>query len=168
MYVGEKNRSKSATVLERNGLVGGKLYVFRSKDAAKNRELTFQTGSIAGEWVSLGNVSALNDVQLEAASDAVNAMIFARPEDGAFNPKQDDEYFFVTTGAAATGNTLGRLYSLELSGEGSTGPATLTIEINADQVIAGGGDTAISPDNMDTSRDYLMINEDGTATSHAR
>ena len=34
-------------------------------------------------------------------------------------------------------------------------------------MIAGGGDIAISPDNIDVSRDYLMINEDGTATSRA-
>ena len=32
-------------------------------------------------------------------------------------------------------------------------------------MIAAGGDTAISPDNIDTSEDYLMINEDGTAQS---
>jgi hypothetical protein len=36
--------------------------------------------------------------------------------------------------------------------------------VNADQVIAAGGDTALSPDNIDVSRRYLMINEDGTGT----
>nr|MBA2294820.1 DUF839 domain-containing protein [Actinomycetota bacterium] len=164
MYVGEKSRSRGASVLERNGLTGGTLYVFRSKDPLRNSEATFLSGSLTGEWVSLGNVSALNDVALEAASDAVNAMIFARPEDGAFNPNESDEYFFVTTGEG-TGNALGRLYSLELSGKDSTGPARLTIEYNADTVIAAGGDIAISPDNIDASRDYLMIQEDGTTTS---
>ena len=111
-------------------------------------------------------MTALSDVQLEAASDAVNAMIFARPEDGAFNLKNKDQYFFVTTGEG-TGNALGRLYELDLTGKDSTGPAKLTVAYNADQVIAGGGDIAISPDNIDVSRDYLMINEDGTATSRA-
>lgn len=164
LYVGEKDRSKGASVLERNGLVGGTLYVFRSKDPARNSESTFLTGSVAGEWVSLGNVSALNDVALEAASDAVNAMIFARPEDGAFNPNEPDEFFFVTTGEG-TGNALGRLYSLELNHKDATGPAKLTIEYNADLIIASGGDIAISPDNIDASRDYLMIQEDGTTTS---
>ncbi|MBA3244847.1 MAG: DUF839 domain-containing protein [Actinobacteria bacterium] len=151
-------------MLERNGLVGGTLYVFRSNNLAQNSESTFLSGSLQGEWVSLGNVSSLTDVQLEAASDAVNAMIFARPEDGAFNPNEANEYFFVTTGEG-TGNALGRLYSLELTGRDSTGPANLTIEYNADTVIAAGGDIAISPDNIDASRDYLMINEDGTTTS---
>ena len=164
MYVGEKDHSRNATVLERNGFIGGTLYVFRSNDPARNSESSFLNGTIEGEWVSLGNVTNLTDVQLEAASDAVNAMVFARPEDGAFNLNNGDEYFFVTTGEG-TGNALGRLYSLDLTGTDSTGPARLTVEYNADQVIAGGGDIAISPDNIDVSRDYLMINEDGTATS---
>jgi hypothetical protein len=34
-------------------------------------------------------------------------------------------------------------------------------------VVAAGGDIAISPDNLDVSRRYLMINEDGTTESRA-
>ncbi len=166
MYVGEKSRSRNATVLERNGLVGGTLYVFRSKDLTKNSDANFTSGSIQGEWVAIPGAGALTDVQLEAASDAVNAMIFARPEDGTFNPKNDDDYLFVTTGEG-TNNTLGRLNSLELNHSNPTGTATLTIEYNAQEIIAAGGDIAISPDNVDASGDYLMIQEDGTATSRA-
>jgi hypothetical protein len=36
---------------------------------------------------------------------------------------------------------------------------------NAAEVIAAGGDIAVSPDNVGASSDYLMINEDGTAQS---
>ncbi|MBA2332577.1 MAG: DUF839 domain-containing protein, partial [Actinobacteria bacterium] len=155
MYVGVKDRSKGASALERNGLVGRQSLRVPLEDPARNSEATFLSGSLTGEWVSLVNVSALNDVALEAKSDAVNATIFARPEDGAFNPSESDEYFFVTTGEGE-GNQLGRLYSLELNGKDSTGPAKLTVEYNADQIIAAGGDIAISPDNIDASRDYLM------------
>jgi hypothetical protein len=38
---------------------------------------------------------------------------------------------------------------------------------NADLVVAGGGDTALSPDNVDASGQDLMINEDGTTESRA-
>ncbi len=166
LYVGEKDRRKGATVLERNGLVGGTLYVFRSKDPARNSEASFLNGSIDGEWVAIPKAHLMTDTELEAASDAVKAMMFARPEDGAFNPNADDEYFFVTTGEG-TGNALGRLYSLDLKGANSAGPAKLTVEYNADQIVAAGGDIALSPDNIDASRDYLMIQEDGTTTSRA-
>jgi uncharacterized protein DUF839 len=171
MYVGKKDRSANASVLERNGLVGGTVYVFRSLDPTRNSERTFVTGSVTGEWVAIPNAGELTDVQLEAASDAANAMTFIRPEDGAFNPNDRNEFFYVTTGSSsgpAEGvNELGRLYSLRLHPGNPLKPATLTIVYNADLVVAGGGDTALSPDNIDASSRYLMINEDGTTESRA-
>jgi muconolactone delta-isomerase len=169
MYVGTKDRSANATVLARNGLDNGKLYVFRSLDPARNSERTFTSGSVTGEWVQIPNAETLTDAQLEAASDALGAMTFVRPEDGAFNPNNPNEFFFDTTGSssgAADGvNELGRLYSLRLHPGNPLKPATLTTVYNADTVVAAGGDTAISPDNLDVSGQYLMINEDGTTES---
>jgi Alkaline phosphatase PhoX len=170
MYVGTKDRSPGATVLERNGLVGGTLYVFRSTNETRNSEYAFRNGTLAGEWVAIPGAGGMSGAQLEAASDAAGAMTFARPEDGAFNPNQDDEYFFVTTGDVPssgedTGNALGRLYSLRLNPSDPAKNATLSVVFNADEVIAAGGDIAISPDNIDASTEYLMINEDGTGSS---
>ena len=98
-------------------------------------------------------------------------MTFVRPEDGAFNPNNPNEFFFDTTGSSSGAddgvNELGRLYSLRLHPGNPLKPATLTIVYNADTVVAAGGDIAISPDNIDASRRYLMINEDGTTESRA-
>ena len=169
MYVGKKDRSAGASVLERNGLADGTVYVFRSLDLSRNSERTFRSGSVTGEWVPIPNAENLTDVQLEAANDAVNAMTFVRPEDGAFNPNDRNEVFWVTTGSSSGAddgvNELGRLYSLRLHPGNVTKPATLTIVYNADTVVAAGGDIAISPDNVDASDRYLMINEDGTTES---
>lgn len=171
MYVGKKDRSAKASVLSRNGLDNGTLYVFRSLDPARNSERTFTGGSVTGEWVPIPNAEALTDVELEAASDAAGAMTFVRPEDGAFNPNNRNEYFFDTTGSSSGVddgvNELGRLYSLRLHPGNPLRPATLSVVYNADTVVAAGGDIAISPDNMDASRRYLMINEDGTTESRA-
>ena len=167
MYVGKKDRSARASVLERNGLVGGTLYVFRSLEPARNSERTFVTGSVRGDWVAIPNAGTLTDAELEAASDAADAMTFVRPEDGAFNPNDRNEFFFTTTGSSSGSaegvNELGRLYSLRLHPGNPLKPATLTIVYNADRVVARGGDIAISPDNIDASNGYLMINEDPTA-----
>jgi hypothetical protein len=168
MYVGKKDRSEHTSALARNGLDDGTLYVFRSLELARNSEATFKTGSVTGEWVEIPNAENLTDMQLEAASDAVNAMTFIRPEDGAFNPNNPNEVFWVTTGSSVDGsNELGRLYSHRLHPGNPTKPATLTIVYNADLVVAAGGDIAISPDNLDVSSQYLMINEDGTTESRA-
>jgi hypothetical protein len=171
MYVGKKDRSAKASVLARNGLDNGKLYVFRALDPARNSERTFTSGSLTGEWVEIPDAEDLTDTQLEAASDAVGAMTFVRPEDGAFNSTNANELFFVTTGSSSGAddgvNELGRLYSLRLHPGNPLKPAALTVVYNADTIVAGGGDIAISPDNIDASRQSLMINEDGTTESRA-
>jgi secreted PhoX family phosphatase len=171
MYVGKKDRSAGASVLSRNGLDNGTLFVFRSLDPARNSERSFTSGSVTGEWVPIPGAEALTDVELEAASDAAGAMTFVRPEDGAFNPNNPNEFFFDTTGSSSGAddgvNELGRLYSLRLHPGNPLKPATLSVVYNADTVVAAGGDIAISPDNLDVSRQYLMINEDGTTESRA-
>ena len=78
MYVGNKDRSANATVLARNGLDNGTLYVFRSLDPARNSERTFTSGSVTGEWVPIPNAEALTDVaarggQRRRRSDDVRA-----------------------------------------------------------------------------------------------
>ena len=47
-----------------------------------------RTARSQGEWVAHPDAGEHDEPQLEAASDAVGAMVFARPEDGAFNPKK--------------------------------------------------------------------------------
>jgi len=165
MYVGEKDRSKGATVLERNGLVGGTLYVFVARNPNIASEANFHEGTIRGKWVAIPDAGELDAAALEAASDAVGATAFARPEDGAFNTRNKNEFLWVTTGGAAGANVLGRVYSLDLDRRDPTGPATLTVEINADEIVANGGDTVLSPDNLDVSNRYLMVQEDGTTES---
>jgi hypothetical protein len=171
MYVGTKDRSANATVLARSGLDNGKLYIFRSLDPARNSERTFTSGSVTGQWVQIPNAENLTDAELEAASDAAGAMTFVRPEDGAFNPNNPNEFFFDTTGSSSGTddgvNELGRLYSLRLHPGNPLKPATLSVVYNADTVVAAGGDIAISPDNIGVSSRYLMINEDGTTESRA-
>jgi Alkaline phosphatase PhoX len=171
MYVGKKDRSAHASVLARNGLDNGKLYVFRSLDSDTNSERTFTSGSLTGEWVEIPGVESMTAAQLEAAADAAGAMTFIRPEDAAFNPNNRNELFFNTTGSSTGAddgvNELGRLYSLELQPGNPLGQAKLTVVYNADVIVAAGGDIAISPDNLDASRDYLMVQEDGTTESRA-
>jgi hypothetical protein len=169
MYVGRKDRSADASLLARNGMDNGKLYVSRSLDTARNSERTFTSGSVTGKWVEIPNVGSLSDVQLEAASDAVGAMTFVRPEDGAFNPNSLNEFFFDATGSSSGAddgvNELGRLYSLRLNPDDPLKLARLSIVYNADMVVAAGGDIAISPEDIGVSGGHLMINEDGTTES---
>ncbi len=166
LYVGRKSTRPGVSVLRRNGLDNGRLFVFVPKDPSRNSELTFQEGTISGRWVEVPNAESLTDVQLEAEADALGAFGFVRIEDGAFSKTDSDRFFFDTTGGnEAAGNTLGRLYELRFGASGPLSSPTLTVIYNADRVIAAGGDIAISPDNVDTSENSLMVQEDGTTQS---
>jgi len=164
MYVGFKDVSPAATPLGRNGLDNGVLYVFVSNNRRKTSEANLTSGSVQGKWVLLPGAEAMTDVELEAASDAAGAFAFDRIEDGEFRPNHPNEFYFVTTGGSAA-NVLGRLYRLDFSPNNIFGPVRLTVIYNADQIIAAGGDIAVSPDNIGISEDFIMINEDGTAQS---
>jgi hypothetical protein len=164
MYVGKKDYAWQSGPLRRNGLDNGALYVFVADSPGQTNEATFASGSLMGRWVCLTNAENMTDVELEAASDAVGAFAFDRVEDGAFRPRNPNEFYYVTTGGGAS-NQLGRLYRLNLDWGNVLGPAELTVLYNADQVIAEGGDIALSPDNIDVSDDYIMIQEDGTGQS---
>jgi len=166
MYVGHKDRSAGAGPLRRNGLDNGALYVFVSNNRKRNSEVNFRAGSVTGKWVLLPGAEGMTDVGLEAASDAVGAFAFDRIEDGAFRPGHPNEFYFDTTGGSEA-NSLGRLYRLDLNSNNIFGPAKLTIIYNADDIIAAGGDIAVSPDNIDVSENYIMINEHGTGPSSA-
>jgi hypothetical protein len=164
MYVGTKDRSASG-VLRRNGLDNGDLYVLAPADPANADEAAFQSGQIDVEWKLIPNAEALDEAGVEAASDAAGAFRFGRPEDGAYNGWNRNEFVFVTTGGATGANELGRLYSLRLHPGRPTKSGTLEVLYNADAIVKAGGDIAISPDNIDISKRHLMVQEDGTTES---
>ena len=165
MYVGKKVRRKGAGMLRRNGLDNGELYVLVPSERPRLSEADFSSGTVEVEWAVIPDAGEMDEEELEAASDEVGAIRFARPEDGAFNNLNPNQFFFVTTGGATGVNVLGRLYSLELNEKKPWKGGVLSVVYNADSVVAAGGDTAISPDNIDVSDKYLMINEDGTTES---
>lgn len=175
MYVGKKDRRRGASVLSRNGLDTGKLYVFVSDTPGATGEDTFTSGSIVGHWEELPDQTSVDQPTLEMQTDAVNptgvngpgGFTFVRVEDGAWSKTDKNKFYFVTTGSgpAATGNVLGRTYQVDFDKHNILGTTKLTIIYNADTVAAAGGDIGFAPDNIDVSKDYLMIQEDGTTQS---
>jgi secreted PhoX family phosphatase len=168
MYVGKKDLT-STHPLNRNGLNTGDLYVFRSKNLAKNSEATFHKGdaAIEGEWVKLANAGTMSDTELEAASDSVNAFTFIRPEDGAYDRNNPGVYYFVTTGApfqqdGSRVNVLGRLYKLTIDPANPTAGGKLELRLETDK--EPDSRKVINPDNIDANaQGLILIQEDATA-----
>ena len=126
---------------------------------------------MTSEWVAIPDAENLTDAQLEAASDAAGAMSVRPPggrclqsEQPARVPLRDDR---LVERRRRRGQRTRTALLLRLNPGNPLQPATLTIVYNADTIVAAGGDIAISPDNVDTSNQHLMINEDGTTESRA-
>ena len=58
MYVGTKDRSRSATPMRRNGLDNGKMYTFISDTPGITSEPAFTSGSIEGHWAEIPSPSS--------------------------------------------------------------------------------------------------------------
>jgi hypothetical protein len=168
MYVGIKDRT-SRDPLRRNGLDNGRLYVFASDDARDDENQLLQGDRVRGHWEEVENAAQLSDVETEAHVDAKGAFGFVRLEDGAFRRDRSDEFWFTATGdqgrrdeADPRTNELGRLYRLRVSARDPLAGGTLTQVYNADQYPVQ-QDRLLSPDNVDVTRRYIAINEDGHA-----
>jgi Bacterial protein of unknown function (DUF839) len=109
VYVGDK--ASSGSPVERAGLVGGKLYGIKVAGAA----LETAAGIPANTAFSLEPVGADGSVQnmtgaaIQTASVADGITQFLRPEDGAWDPRRLNDFYFVTTNAIDSPSRLWRL-----------------------------------------------------------
>ena len=146
-------------------------------EGKKNENEILQGATLQATWKEIPNAGDLNDVQTEKAADDAGAFGFVRIEDGAFRPNAKREFWFNTTGdqsKLADGtpedeskpevNELGRLYRLRFNKRNPLAGAALTQAYSADQLTAQ-QDGPLSPDNLDVTKRFAIINEDGTAGS---
>lgn len=100
-YVGQK--STSGNDVERAGLNNGALHGVVVPGLLAENTVTGLGGPRSRPFtlVSLGDVSSLSGAALETASNAIGVMHFQRPEDGHWDPRSADDFYFVTTGSAA-------------------------------------------------------------------
>ncbi|MES2437883.1 MAG: hypothetical protein V4584_02365 [Verrucomicrobiota bacterium] len=146
MYVGTKQR-RSTSVLDKNGLTDGKIYVLAGRDSHAN-EGTFTSGSLPTKWVEIVNGAALTANQLSAAADLAGGFGFVRTEDAEFDPNQPTRSLFVATTGGSGPNPLGRLYEVTFNPTNPTANGTLNVVYNASNVINPGGTYNGTPGKM--------------------
>ena len=195
MYVGTKQR-RSNSVLDKNGLTNGKVYVLCGRDAHHN-EGTFTSGSLPVKWVEIVGGGAMTDANLLAAADTAGAFGFVRVEDAEFDPVQPTRSVFLATTGGSLSNRLGRLYELTMNPTNPIANGTLNVVYNADRIVypagtysgaafgtlTGGSPTGnlgtyapgaigttdypVSIDNIAVSKDFIVINEDRNSPADA-
>jgi hypothetical protein len=107
IYIGTK--TNTGTPVQMAGLTNGSLYgVAVAGVAAEDNLLGIPSGT-ALTLAPLGNVETLTSAQIETASDMGGVTKFLRPEDGAWDPLNPADYYFVTTNAFTAPSRLWRL-----------------------------------------------------------
>jgi hypothetical protein len=107
IYVGQKTVSDNP--VEAAGLTNGVLYGVKIDGLAVETNTTTLVPGSAFSVHAFGNVAYMTGAELETQSVANGVTAFQRPEDGAWNPLNPREFYFVTT-ASFTG--MSRLWRL--------------------------------------------------------
>lgn len=188
LYVGEKDGRAGASLLERNGLTNGKLYVWvpesgvdspEDEDNAPDPTGFNGTGnSQAGRWVALdyyrpdlasADGSTGYDAQGFATQTQQDALFlaaggfqFSRPEDLATNPADGTQAVLASTGRGSRfpQDNWGTTYKIDVEFSQSGDPLTAQLDILYAGDDAGAGQFA-DPDLGLRSPDNLDWSEDG-------
>jgi hypothetical protein len=189
LYVGDKDASAGAGLLERNGLANGKLYVWAADSGELTPEEYNGTGeSRSGTWVEInfydptqagtavvdeeGNIDhdALGydadgfatQAQQDALAEAVNAFQFSRPEDVATNPEAGTQAVLASTGRGSIfpSDNWGTTYQIDVDFSESGDPLTAQLDILYAGDDAGNGQFE-GPDFGLRSPDNLDWADDG-------
>ncbi|MES1205581.1 MAG: alkaline phosphatase PhoX [Pseudomonadota bacterium] len=126
IYVGTKQNTGSD--IDRAGLTNGTLYGVRVTGFPLEDTSTGIPSGTAFDAFSLGNVENMTGAQIDTASNAANVTRFLRPEDGAWNPNNPNEFFFVTTASFTTFSRLWRLTFVDAANPALGGKIDLLLD----------------------------------------
>jgi hypothetical protein len=161
-YVGDKQRSGNP--VEQAGLQYGKLYGVRVNNGGAhygNGLVKLETGAINGsfELVDMSDIVALDSgAQMQTQSTARDVTEFARPEDGHWDTKNPNVFYWVTTGRSGA---TARLYRFTFDSIANPTGGTVETVLDSASLVGTDGQVARSFDNMVVDGDgNILIQED--------
>jgi hypothetical protein len=108
LYLYKGAKTSTGTPIEKAGLTNGTLFGVRVPGfPLENAATGIPDGPF--ELFDEGNVENVTGAQLQATSVANNVTGFQRPEDGAWDPNDANDFYFVTTASFSTASRLWRL-----------------------------------------------------------
>jgi hypothetical protein len=107
VYVGGK--VGSANPVEAAGLSHGELFGIQVAGMAIETATTLVPDDTRFALYPFGNVSSMTGAAIESTSKANGVTAFLRPEDGAWDPSNPNDFYFVTTATYTTPSRLWRL-----------------------------------------------------------
>lgn len=95
IYIG--NKISSGNPVERAGLTNGNLFGIKVNGLPVESRDTPPAPGTRFSLFDLGNVSSMTGAQLDTTSRTNGVTDFLRPEDGAWDPQNPNDFYFVTT-----------------------------------------------------------------------
>lgn len=154
----------------------GSLYGFKSDVVGVDDYYDFAPGStmsVSGHFVRIPKTAAVGDqTALEAASDAAGVFQFLRIEDVAYDRKHPNIVYLADSGRAALtadGNpfasTNGRIWKMVLDKHNPRKVRSLSVLLDGETVGLGQAGVIHQPDNLETTRNSLLITEDPSSAN---
>jgi len=176
LYAGDKRRHGNP--VEQAGLHGGKLYGIRVTDGGENYANApvrlENAGAINGrfELVELSRYATGSGATLQMQSAAAGVTEFARPEDGHWDSRNPNVFYWVTSGRAPVlgAPQSARLYRLTFDAIGNPAGGAIEMVLDSASLTGTDGQTARSFDNMtvDGAGNVLIQEDPGNSAYLAR
>jgi hypothetical protein len=106
-YIGTK--TNTGTPVDRAGLRNGKLYGVSVTGMVAETSTMVPTANTTFSLIDLNDVSAITGASLNTMSNNMGVTTFLRPEDGAWNPSNPNEFYFLTTNSFSSPSRLWKL-----------------------------------------------------------
>jgi hypothetical protein len=126
VYVGSK--TNSGNEIERAGLTNGKLYGVAVSGLLTETSSGVPAPNTAFSMVNLGNVENTTGGTLQTNSNNAGVTQFLRPEDGAWDPSNPNDFYFATTNSITSPSRLWKLHFNNINNPSLGGTVTAVLD----------------------------------------
>ncbi len=126
VYVG--NKTNSGTEIEKAGLTNGKLFGIAVNGLLTETSAGVPAPNTAFSMVSMGNVQNMTGATLQTNSNNAGVTQFLRPEDGAWDPSNPNDFYFATTNSVTSPSRLWKLHFTNISNPSLGGTVTAVLD----------------------------------------
>ena len=133
VYVGTK--TNTGTEVDKAGLTNGKLFGVKVSGLIVETSASVPAAGTAFTLIDLGDVKNTTGATLQANSVTANVTGFLRPEDGAWDPKSPNNFYFATTNSITSPSRLWRLSFTDAKNPELGGTITAVLDGTEGQVM---------------------------------
>jgi hypothetical protein len=125
-YIGTK--TNTGNEIEKAGLSNGKLYGVAVSGLTLESSSSIPAANTNFSLVDLGQVQNMTGSALNTASNTAGVTNFLRPEDGAFDPSNPNDFYFVTTNSFTSPSRMWRLRFTDVTNPELGGTITAVLD----------------------------------------